>query len=254
MIEYDDFIFLDVYRTGSSHVIELLRNICPGKPIRRLRHASLTRGRPWGTAGGKAVFATVRNPWDWYVSLWAIAADGKTPIGKHMFAQLREEERSRLYDKSTPKKSFNRWLCMMHDPDLLNRTLTREHLPQSGLAAVTGIYTYRFLRVTTRYPRLFLRRPFINSAEGALRYHQVMKAYDTILHNETLTEDLIAFVQRHPRSFKPDAETIIRAADARPKNASRRALSSYRDYYSEANAALVAARDRFFIDAFGYSF
>jgi hypothetical protein len=38
------------------------------------------------------------------------------------------------------------------------------------------------------------------------------------------------------------------------KNASRRALSSYRDYYSEANAALVAARDHFFIDAFGYSF
>jgi hypothetical protein len=254
MIEYDNFIFLDVYRTGSSHVVDLLWKIVPGKPLVNIRHASLTKGRPWGTTGGKPVIATVRNPWDWYVSLWAIEADGKRPIGKPMFAHLPPEEYARLFDKSEPKASFSRWLRCMHNPVLLNRGLYREHLPQSGLASVIGIYTYRFLRVTTRYPRFFLRRPLINSPEGAVRYHQYMKSYDTTLRNESLTEDLAAFVERHPQGFKPDAVKTIRAADTRPKNASNRAFSSYRDYYSESDAALVAERDRFFIAEFGYSF
>ena len=254
MIEYDNFIYLDVYRTGSSHVVDLLGKICEGKPIHAVRHASLTRCRPWGTTGGKVVFTTVRNPWDWYVSLWAIGADGKRPIRKPMLEHKAQADVDALYDRSDPKAGFSRWLNVMHDPAELNRFLMKEHLPQSGLASVIGLYTYRFLRVTTRYPRILLRRPLINSPGGAIRYHRVMKAYDTLLRNETLTEDLVAFVQAHPQGFKPGSVEVIRSAGVKPKNTSTRSLTSYRDYYSDADAALVAKRDRFFIDEFGYSF
>ncbi len=254
MIEYDDFIFLDVYRTGSSHVLDLFWKIYEKKPVRNFRHASLTKGRPWGLTGGKPVFATVRNPWDWYVSLWGIEADGKRPIGKAMFSHLKPEDYAALFDKSDPRASFSRWLNHMHDPAWLDRGLPREHLRASGLASAIGIYTYRFLRVTTRYPRVFLRRPFINGPEGAVRYHRLMKAYGTMLRNETLSDDLVAFVESHPQGFKQDAVNKIRAANTRPKNASIRSFDSYRDYYSDADAALVAGRDRFFITEFGYSF
>ena len=253
MIEYDNFIFLDVYRTGSTHVASLLEQICPRPPLKLYRHASLTKGRPWGLTGGKKVFATVRNPWDWYVSLWAYGADGKSAIRRHLQPHTSKAGMAALYDKGDPKAAFSLWLNKMHDPTELNRVM-REHLPQSGLASAVGLYTYRFLRVTTRYPRLMLRRPFIGSPAGAVRYHRLMKAYDTVLRNENLTDDLIGFVQRMPLSFKPGAIDIIRAAGSRPKNTSSRSLASYRDYYSAADAALVASRDRFFITEFGYSF
>jgi hypothetical protein len=254
MIEYDNFIYLDVYRTGSSHIVDLLGRICEGKAIHAVRHASLTRCRPWGNTGGKPVFATVRNPWDWYVSLWAIGADGKRPVREHLLEHKGQTAVDALYDRSDPKVSFSRWLNVMHDPYQLNTILMKEHLPQSGLAPVIGLYTYRFLRVTTRYPRFFLRRPFVNSPRGASRYHKVMRAYGTLLRHETLTTDLIAFVERHPKGFKPNAVEVIRAADAKHRNFSKRTLASYRDYYSDSDAALVAERDRFFIDVFGYGF
>jgi hypothetical protein len=253
MIEYDDFIYLDVYRTGSTHVIGLLEEICTGKPVRAFRHAALTKGRPWGLTGGKPVFATVRNPWDWYVSLWAIGSDGKSAIRKHLAPHLAAEELASLYDRADPRAAFSRWLARIHDAAFLDRVM-KEHLPESGLASAVGLYTYRFLRVTTRYPRLLLRRPFVRDPDGAVRHHRRFKAYQTLLRNESLDDGLVAFVARHPRGFRPDAAEIIRAASVRHANASSRSLVSYRDYYSAADRDLVAGRDRFFIDAFGYSF
>jgi hypothetical protein len=253
VIEYEEFIYLDVYRTGSTHVIRLFETVLTHPPVRAFRHASLTKGRPLGTTGGKTVFATVRNPWDWYVSLWAYGSDGKSAIRKHLSPHLGTRDMDALYDRRDPKASFSRWLNMMHDPAELNRVM-KEDLPQSGLAPVIGLYSYRFLRVTTRWPKVLLRRPLIGSADGAVRHHRLFKAYDTLLRNESLTDDLLAFASRFPRSFKPDAAEAIRQADEQRRNSSSRSLTSYRDYYSEADARLVADRDAFLIRAFGYSF
>ena len=253
MIEYSNFIYLDVYRTGSSHVLALFEQIRRDEPVRSFRHSSLTKGRRWGLAGGKTVFTTVRNPWDWYVSLWAYGADGKSAIRRHLAPHFSAGELAALYDRSDAVASFRRWLRLMHDADVLNQVM-KEHLPQSGLAPVIGLYTYRFLRVTTRFPRMLLRHPLIRSPHGAVTYHRLLKAYDTVLRNETLDDDLVAFVESHPAGFRDDAVATIRAEASSRTNRSRRTLSSYRDYYGDSEAALVASRDRLFLDVFDYRF
>ena len=75
MIEYEKFIYLDMYKTGSTYVVQLLNKLMPGKPVRSFRHAPLTKGRPFFWKQGKYAFATVRNPWDWYVSMWAYSIE-----------------------------------------------------------------------------------------------------------------------------------------------------------------------------------
>lgn len=253
MIEYSNFIYLDVYRTGSTHLIGLLEQICVDEPIRSFRHSSLTKGRRLGLAGGKTVFTTVRNPWDWYVSLWAYGADGKSAIRRHLAPHFSAGEMAAFYDRSDAAASFCRWLRLMHDPDVLNRVMN-EYLPQSGLAPVIGLYTYRFLRVTTRFPRVLLRHPLIRSPQGAVTYHRLNKAYDTVFRNERLDDDLIAFVETHPAGFRDDAVQTIRAEAASRTNRSNRTLASYRDYYGDPEADLVSTRDRFFRDVFDYRF
>lgn len=252
MIEYEDFIYLDVYRTGSSHIIGLLQQVSLGPPVKIFRHAALTKAHPLGLTR-KTVFTSVRNPWDWYVSLWAYGSDGKSAIRRYLAGHFKPKDLAALYDKADAVNSFQRWLAVMHDKAMLARVM-KEHLPESGLAPVLGLYSYRFLRVTTRFPRLLLRRPFIRAASQARSYHRFLKVHATVLRNETLSADFAAFVETHPAGFRADAAAIIRAADIRPANASGRTLGGYRAYYRDSDAALVAARDRFFIDEFGYGF
>jgi hypothetical protein len=253
VIEYNEFIYLDVYRTGSTHVFRLFDEVVNHKPVKAFRHASLTRGRPFGTTGGKTVFTTVRNPWDWYVSLWAYGSDGKSAIRRYLSSHVAGRDMAALYDGGDPRASFSLWLNMMHDPGQLNRMM-KEHLPESGLAPFVGLYTYRFLRVTTRWPRLLLRTPFFTGSDSAVAHHRRFRAYGILMRSEHLTDELAAFAERFPKSFRPDAVNTIRAADDRRRNVSSRSLGSYRDYYSDADAALVADRDALFIKEFGYRF
>jgi hypothetical protein len=255
MIEYDRFIYLDVYRTGSSQILKLLPQLTGKKPVRFFRHASLTKAHPLGFTGGKLVFATVRNPWDWYVSLWAHGADGKSAIRRYLTARLAGAEVERLYDRADPATSFRLWLSAISDPVLLDRIM-EEHMPQSGLAPVMGLYSYRFLRVTTRFPRLLLRSAFIRRPGDALRHLQRFKAYGEVLHTEALDAEFALLVARHGArlGLVADAAERLHAAAGVRANASTRSLSSYRDYYDAASARLVADRDPLFAEAFGYSF
>lgn len=255
MIEYESFIYLDVYRTGSTHIVSLLPKITDEKMMQTFRHAPLTKAHPTGLAGGKLVFATVRNPWDWYVSLWAYGTDGKSAVRRYLTQHLGANEVEAVYDKSQPERAFRDWLKLMHDPAVLQRVMS-EYLPESGLAPILGLYTYRYLRVTTRFPRLLLRSPFIRSIDGARRHHRLLKSYSAVLRNEQLSEDLIALIEANRgrcRFADNAAETIMRM-DKRPRNASGRDLPSHRDYYDDETRGLVAKRDRFFIDEFNYAF
>lgn len=254
MIEYESFIYLDVNRTGSGQVIAVMDRVCAEPMLRRRRHGAITSKRLRVNPHGKLVFATVRNPWDWYVSLWAWGVDGKSAVRRWMRASLPAREVRDYFDPATPE-TFRRWLRAMHDPAFAARHL-QERYPQSGLAPLMGFYTYRFLRVTTPFPRLFLHRWRIRGPEAALPFLRRRKAYDLVLRSETLTEDLASFVAEHAGRcrFHPDAARLVREADAQRVHSSARPIAGYRDYYDDQTTELVARRDRLFLDEFGYRF
>jgi len=255
MIEFENFVYLDVYRTGSKHTIKLLREIADERELRSWRHSSITKGGPFACPRGKIVFATVRNPWDWYVSLWSYGANKVEAIRRYLLEALPGREVKRLYDTSEPQLAFRKWLRAMHDPEFTNRFM-HEGYPRSRLSSFMGLYTFRFQRVTTRYPHYFLRRWRIRDAAAIRSFHARRKAYDMVLFNESLTEDLAAFVSRHGDRcrFKSNALEIIRGADPERINASRRPLLDYREYYDDESRALVEKRDAFFLEEFGYRF
>ena len=123
MIEYKHFIYLDMYKTGSTHVAALLKQISGEKPVRLKRHAPLTKGRPFSWKGGKLVFTTVRNPWDWYVSMWSYGHTTENPLYQHIKDAFGQDRLDSLYDMNNPKVSFPLWLTAMHDPAFLRQVL-----------------------------------------------------------------------------------------------------------------------------------
>jgi hypothetical protein len=256
MIEYKNFIFLDVYKTGSTHINYLLKQITLEPEIRRNRHASITKVRPFTWKGGKLVFSTVRNPWDWYVSMWSYGHTKENPLYDHIKDAVSKKELDALYDMTEPKVSFPLWLKSIHDPAFLARILKGHRLPVSGLADFMGFYTYRFLRVTLPYPELLLRWPFVRSLDSAIKLQKRLAMYDVLMRSETLDEEFAEFVVRYRDrcGFKPGAADLVNEKAEAHRNTSIRTLESYRDYYTDELRDLVAKRDRLFIDLFGYRF
>ncbi len=255
MIEFKRFIYLDVHRTGSTHLIHLLRQISEESEIRLWRHYPISAAGYLVRPKGRVVFTTVRNPWAWYVSLWGHGLDGHSAIRRNLVAFMSPSEVAALYDGSKPAESFQRWLATISNPRFTER-LKGEGYPESGLAPYMGLYTYRFQRVTTRFPRIFLRTWRIPGPDRIVDFHTDRKIYQTVLRTETLTADLLEFVRTHGErcGFKPDAENIIQNKARLKRNASTKALPHYRDYYDDRSRMLVESRDRFFIEQFGYAF
>jgi hypothetical protein len=132
----------------------------------------------------------------------------------------------------------------------------RNNLPESGLAGIVGLYTFRFMRVTTPYPTAFLKGWLVPSIDAAIRYQRWFHMYSEMLRSESLNEDLIALVRKYRQRchFKDNAEEIIEEFSKRPRNTSTRILPNYRDYYTDNTRQLVADKDRLFIELFGYTF
>jgi len=176
MIEFKKYIYLDVYKTGSEHLKHVLGEITTDPMVQIKRHAPLTARHPYLLRRGKFVFATVRNPWDWYVSLWSYAADGRGGIFRFFKDSLSRKEMADLFDQKDPANSFRKWLRAINDKDFMERVLG-DNLPESGLAGIIGLYTYRFMRVTTPYPRILLKKWLITDIDAAIRHQRRFKLY-----------------------------------------------------------------------------
>ena len=255
VIEYEKYIYLDVYKTGSAHLKHLLPEITEGEQVRLRRHAPITAARPYGWTGGKLVFVTVRNPWDWYTSLWSYACERKGAIWRFFSEALPRDELKSMFNTEDPVRSFEKWLRAVNDKDFMQRVI-RNNLPESGLAGIVGLYTFRFMRVTTPYPTVFLKSWLVPSIDAAIRYERWFHMYSEVLRSESLNADLKSFVAKYRQRcrFKPDAEEIIDRLAAAPRNASTRVLPSFRDYYTDETRQLVADKDRLFLELFGYRF
>jgi hypothetical protein len=257
MIEYEKFIYLDVYKTGSTYIAALLRKLMKGKPVRVTRHAPVTKGRPFFWKRGKYAFATVRNPWDWYVSMWAYSIKQPNVL---FFRDVRKvlgpEKAKKLFDNENPKESFATWLRALSDPEFLNEVMIGHPYSRTSLNKFLGFYSYRFMRVTTPHPVLAMGWWNIRNMDQAIKHQKRWALYDRVFKSETLTEDFSNFVleNREKLGMKPNAAKILKKNAPTPKNTSNRTLSTYRDYYTDELRDLVATRDRLVIELFGYEF
>jgi len=72
MLVTDQFVFVDLPKCASSHLLRILQASFGGE--RRGTHVPVP---PSLVRSGRAIWSSIRNPWDWYVSLWAYGCDGK---------------------------------------------------------------------------------------------------------------------------------------------------------------------------------
>jgi hypothetical protein len=72
MFVSDRLVYLELHKTGCSHIRSLLNEILPGE----LRPIHLQAPHDLFTAG-RMFLGSVRSPWSWYTSLWGFGCDSK---------------------------------------------------------------------------------------------------------------------------------------------------------------------------------
>ena len=272
----DGLVYLELQKTGGSHIRRLLSEYtdghCDGKH-NLLRPEYL----------GNFVFGSIRNPWDWYVSLWASGVGGRGGLRSRCVTGVDFSYYHRLLPKDLGKnwltpgelirscyhdavKPLNRWQKVYknaNDPALfrawLKLLLARERRFDIGegfgfspLSMHAGFLTYRYFRLfagTMFNTRIFSDRR-LASLDGIAEYDHEFNFARGMVRTETLEEDFIRVLREAGISLSDEQITSIRNKEGGKTNVSKRRPVGY--YYDEETVALVEKRDRYLIEKYGY--
>ena len=105
MLEFEDFIYLDVEKTGSTTVRRFLRKFARSKVIYDNKHEPAQYRHD-----NKLYIISCRDPLKQYLSLYAHGNAGKG----RMRGRLRETNMAHVYDGTN--EGFTAWLDLLLDP------------------------------------------------------------------------------------------------------------------------------------------
>jgi hypothetical protein len=261
----DRIAYLRLQKTGSSHVLRALKMVCPGRQGEmhgRLPESILHSDR--------LIAGSVRNPWDWYVSVWAYGCDGKGALYDRLTDSrkilgygyrkslltsvsncLHELWRPRrpwreTYSDSTSPVLFRRWLSAVMDPER-SRCLG-ENYYRSPLSRFAGFYTYRYCRLF-HCTVAHLYDGSVYNHETLLNAEEKLNIIQHMLRLEKLTDGILELLGS--AGIKIDRETHEKIMEMNRTNPSSRERNSA-FYYDQQTADLVQERDALIVEKYGY--
>jgi hypothetical protein len=268
-----ELVYLELQKTGGTHVRRLLQRHVGGT-------VSGKHNRLPVEAAHKFVFGSIRNPWDWYVSLWAYGVGGRGAVRARCVSGIDFGYYHRLLPRSMGKNwltpgellvsvyhdavkpvptwqdaygdasdpdHFRAWLHLVLDSR--RRFDIGEGYGFSPLSSHAGLLTYRYLRLFTLGERLFKDKR-LRSMEGITEYDREFNIASAMIRTECLEDDFIRVLRLAGYTLADAQVAAIRRQDAGKTNASQRRPAEY--YYDAESLALVAERERFLIEKYRY--
>ncbi|RDK84802.1 sulfotransferase family 2 domain-containing protein [Marinirhabdus gelatinilytica] len=265
MLITDSYIYLELHKTGCSHTRKIL-HLLEGETAERYGQHNSYFNTDKGKLEeigfrSKKKLGNIRNPWDWYVSLWAFGCMKKGGLyhkltqqksyslknrikNPRLFAQnkaLWEE----LYSDPYKVENFRKWLLLLLDN---KGTQVTEGFTNYPLASFAGFLTFRFLRLYTYNSDESLRS--ITSTEDVSTFYGEHSFMDVIIKNEAINETILSLSDVLGANETTIAE-VLKETTAKSNSSIR---NSYTGYYDTKTKDLVSKRESFIIDRFGYQF
>ena len=261
----DELLYVQLQKSGSTHIAMLLEKLFEGETV-----IGAAKHRPVTVAereSGRPVFCSIRNPWNWYVSMWTFGMEhkgirvhltrrrfkrfvwprGSFPVSREFFDELRKDVAAwrAVYTSPDDIDAFRAWLRRITDPTFAIDL--REGYARSGIAAACGFMTWRYLYLSCRD---------VHELAGAERSLDDVRAFDerrnfiaAYIRQENLEESLIEALETM-QPLTDEQKTIIR--EGGNHNRSERPLP-VAAYYTDELIELVAERERLIVETFGYT-
>lgn len=270
MLVHDRFLFLQLQKCASTMLAQVIEREVGGVHRSQGQHS-----RVRSPVQGRRVIGSVRDPWSWYVSLWAFGCDG---LGAFRYRATDENYRSfgrgvaydairfqsltaglrilqadrrrdsafwrDVYSDSSDPELFRTWLNAILEKR--NATVGEPGFGISRVAGSVGLLTWRYcwLYWAKVRPLITCRSDDIPALDRELGI------VDDFIRVDRLALDLPMSLRR--AGVKVDEALKARLEDAvsTPQNASRH--GSPVDYYDDQTLELVASLDRFVIQKHGF--
>lgn len=264
MFVSEKIVFIQLQKTGCSHIGKLLSQCIEGQQIPKHHPAT-----PDLFTKQRAFWGSIRNPWEWYVSLWAYGCDKKgavyssttgtqlwkrgwrkNPLGaahsllngliRHPTSN--HDKWKRCYADVHDASGFRTWLGMMHDRNYWEDF--GEKYSSYPIREFAGLLTYRYIK-------LFCLGNFkdITSLDGLKNFEQHKCYIDYFVRNEYLERDLMRGLESCGIELSEAQKNVIYSA-RRTNTSSKKERASY--YYDSDTIDIIYNRERLIIDKFNY--
>ncbi len=265
MFVSERLVYLELQKTGCTHIGTLLANCIAGKQIGK--HNRLPADL---AASGRYVVGSIRDPWDWYVSLWASGCrhyggfwervtqrSFRRPLvrRRHLWRDLVDIRREtskpvgawkRTYADPRDQKLFREWLGLAFSPK--RRYDFGEKYGSSAIASFAGLLTFRYTNLYSKDVSHLFSRNCTNDIEELVEFDKENNILDFVIRNESLERDLIEALRCAGYGLTDEQVDGIHAAEK--TNISSREDVGY--YYDEETVEMVMRMERFIIEKYGY--
>lgn len=270
----DRLVFVELHKTGGSHIGKWLAKLAPGEQIGK-------HNRVPAHLRQRYIVGSVRNPWDWYVSLWGYGCGGQGAVyhkatrglslayvvrqlgtemghaGYPIQAMLRQTLSDLQYSPATWQAvyrdaddagAFREWLHMMMN--VRRRLEVGEGYGFSPVSRWAGILTYRYLKLFTSLDARLYGDDTLGTEAGALNALRAHKLVRSIIRTEQLEEDLIEALTSAGYPLTPEQQADVHRGRSEKTNTSKRRDTSF--YYDAPTSRLVLERESLIIREHGY--
>lgn len=268
MFVSDRIVFLELQKTGCTHIRNLLKEIVGGQLVMRHNQA----GSPLFT-GDRFFLGSIRDPWDWHVSLWAYCCDRRGDLYSNLsttgirvrdlgwkrdfFSVLRlvlgsrpnwhAKEWKRTFRDVNDPGAFREWLRMLHAEAYWRDV--GEGYWSCPLNRFAGLLTYRYMRLFTCRKNQLGELRAVSTPEQLVAHERQHCFIDRFIRNEHLEADLVEALRAANVDIPP---RIALELMERPKTNTSSKKRGPQYYYDEQTEKLVGDRDRFIVEKFGY--
>lgn len=243
MREYENVAYVDLQKTGSTTIKDVLDDVLDEQVIHRKAHATMRDDFD----RSKLSFISVREPLSLYISLFNFATGEKKG---NLYRTLCKNGLESLFVPSC--EAFERWLDFVLEPR--NAPLVRADYARHAPTECIGLLSFRLLFLSV--PRSLERMGKDRFREPSqIRRLFGKRIYDDYVRVENLGGDLFAFLAGNAcrlRLRRPltTAEDLI--ARIPVKNASRKVPGLIAENISPGLRRRVREREWLFYEAFGY--
>ena len=185
MFDFGAFCYLDVQKTGSSFVLDVLTRHSARPLERSVRHGRVRWPAPEG-GDPRLYFITCRDPVAQWRSLYFYGCDGQGAL--FHFLRRTQPDTAALYDGSAA--GLNAWLARLLDPGFA------PSMPEQydrTCPALYGFQTARFLLLSFRRPVMRLRS--LTTRAGLIAAYEAERLHTHVLRTESLNDDLAALIR-----------------------------------------------------------